>query len=97
MIDTEFLGDVAQYVNNRVVKIVLNGSYEITNFEQKTVTASTLALNYTVPVSEVALISRIELKDVSNKLITSNDVNVPITSDTRMLQTVEVKEVNEFG
>lgn len=93
MITTDFLHDVADYVDGRVAKVVLNGSYEVTEIEVKQVTDSTLALNYMVRVADVSLITLIELKDSSNNVISSNPVNVPIVSDTLILQTIEVKEV----
>lgn len=93
MIEPQFLHDVAVYVDSRVVKVVLNGSYEITNFEVKQVDTSTLVMNYIVPVADISNINSIELKDVSDNLITSDTVNVPITTDTMMLQTIEVQEV----
>lgn len=93
MIAEQFLHDVADYVNGRVAKIVLNGSHEITEFEQKAVTGNTLAINYIIPVANISLVTSIELRDVEDNVITSNQVNVPITSDTLMLQTIEVKEV----
>lgn len=93
MINEQFLYDIAEYVDERVAKVVINESYEITEFEVKAVTNNVLALNYIVPASEVSLITKIELKDTENNQITANDVNVPIASDTLMLQTIEVKEV----
>ena len=93
MINEQFLYDIAEYVDERVAKVVINESYEITEFEVKAVTNNVLALNYIVPASEVSLITKIELKDTENNQITANNVNVPITSDTLMLQTIEVKEV----
>lgn len=93
MINAQFLHDVAEYVDQRVAKVVLNETYEITEFEAKAVTDNVFALNYIVPVAEVSLITKIELKDDADNQITSDDVNVPITSDTLMLQTIEVKEV----
>ena len=94
VIEPTFLHDVAEYVDSRVSKVVLNGSYVITNFEVKVVTDSILVLNYIVPVADVKLITEIELKDASDNVISSDAVNVPITADTMMLQTIEVKEVN---
>ncbi|ALS25483.1 hypothetical protein IJ21_00280 [Paenibacillus sp. 32O-W] len=93
MIAEQLLHDLAEYVGGRVAKVVLNGNYEIAEFEVKQVTDNVLALNYLVPVSDVPLITLIELKDSANKVLSSNEVNVPIASDTMMLQTVEVKEV----
>lgn len=92
MIAASLLHDMGEYVKERVAKVVINGSYEITNFEVKAVTDNVLALNYIIPVSEVSLITLVELKDASNTILTSNDVNVPITADHLMLQTIKVKE-----
>lgn len=93
MISEQFLHEIAEYVDERVAKVVLNGNYEITEFETKAVTDNTLAMRYVIPASEVSLVTKIELKSVQNEVITSNDVNVPISSDTLMLQTITVKEV----
>lgn len=93
MISTQFLHDVATYTDGRIAKVVLNGSVVITDFEVKQVTDNKLALNYIVRSSSVSTITLIELKDATDNIISSNAVNVPIASDTLMLQTVEVKEV----
>lgn len=92
MIASNLLHDVAEYVNGRVAKVVINGTYVITNFEVKAVTDNVLALNYVVPVEEVSLITLVELKDATDVVLTSNAVNIPITADHLMLQTIEVKE-----
>jgi hypothetical protein len=92
MIAPILLHDVAEYVNSRVAKVVINGTYVITNFEVKAVTDNVLALNYVVPVSQVSLITLVEVKDSDDNVLTSNPVNVPITADHLMLQTIEVKE-----
>jgi len=96
VITTSFLHDVALYTEGRVEKVILNGTHEITNFEVKHVTESTLALNYIVTATEVPVITLIELKDASNQVLSSNIVNVPITADTMMLQPIEVKEASRW-
>lgn len=93
MIETQFLNDVATYVDSRVAKVVLNGSHEIADFEVKQVTDRTLALNYIIPAAEISVVTSIELRDANENVITSNAVNIPVTSDTLMLQTIEVQEV----
>ena len=93
MITASFRQEVAVYVNTRIAKVVLNGSYEITDFEEKAVTESTVALNYIVPAADVPVINLIELRDAADSILTTNAVNVPVSSDTLMLQTVEIKEV----
>lgn len=92
MITADLLHGVAEYVNSRVAKVVINGTYTITDFEVKAVTDNVLALNYIVPVAEVSLITLVELKDAADNVLTSDPVNVPITADHLMLQTIEVKE-----
>lgn len=92
MITASIIHEVAEYVNGHIAKVVLNGSYEITSFEVKEATDGTVALNYIVPAADVPLITSIELADASGAVISSNNVNVPIASDTLMLQTIEVKE-----
>lgn len=93
MIQSQFLHDVADYVDSRIAKVVLNGSFTITDFDQRDVTDSTVALNYIVPAASISLITQIDLKDQNDILISSDAVNVPVPSDTLMLQTIEVKEV----
>lgn len=94
MIAEGILHDVAEYVNGRVAKVVLNGTYEITDFEVKSVTDSVLVLNYIIPVAEIPLVTLIELKDAADTVLSSNAVNIPIAADHLMLQTIEVKEGN---
>lgn len=92
MITNSLLNGVANYVNGKVSKVVINGAYEITNFKIKEVTDNVLALNYIVPVADVSLITSIELRDASSNVLTSNQVNIPIVADHLMLQTITVKE-----
>lgn len=92
MITTSLLNGVAGYVNGRVAKVVINDSYEITSFKIKEVTDNVLAMNYIVPVADVSLIEKIELRDAKNNVLTSNQVNIPITADHMMLHTIMVKE-----
>jgi len=93
MIATQLLGDVAGYVDGRIEKVVINGTYEITDFVVKQVSGSTVALQYIVPVADVTNIDLIELKDAADNLLTSDSVDVPLTADTLLLQTILVKEV----
>lgn len=94
MITSKLLNSLAAFVDSRVAKVVLNGTYAITDFEVKAVTDNVLALNYIVPAADVSLITLIELKDAANNVLTSNAVNVPITVDHMMLQTITVKEAD---
>lgn len=92
MITAQFLNKTANFVRDEVAKVVLNGTYEITDFDVKAVTGNALALNYLVPVADVSLITEIEIKDAQDNVISSNNVYVPITTDHMMIQAIEVKE-----
>ncbi|HLT41952.1 MAG TPA: hypothetical protein VKZ95_04540 [Sphingobacteriaceae bacterium] len=94
MIAQQLLQDVANLVNDRIAKVVLNGTYEITDFEVKEVSGTTVGMEYLIPVAEITQLKLIELKDANDTTLTSNTVNVPINVDTLFLQTVEVKEVS---
>lgn len=93
MIVNSFLNDVARFVDSNIAKVVLNDTVEITNFTVKEVTGSTVGMQYIVPAAEVSLVTKIDLRDANNNVKTTNNVYVPITTDTLLLQTVHVKEV----
>ncbi|GIP35515.1 ketopantoate hydroxymethyltransferase [Paenibacillus sp. J2TS4] len=92
MITTHFLNKVARFADSRVAKIVLNETYEITKFTLKRVENNELILNYMVPFGSVETITLIELKEADDRTLSSNEVYVPVTTDTIMIQTIEVKE-----
>ncbi|WP_025026328.1 hypothetical protein [Caldalkalibacillus mannanilyticus] len=91
MIETNFLKEVAHFIDTKVDKVVINGTYVISDFQVKKVNQNVMTLNYMVPVAEVSLITLIELKDSSDQVISTNQVNIPITTDHLMIQTMEVK------
>lgn len=94
MISSAFKNLVANFTDGRVTKVVLNnGAYEITDFELKQVSGSIMSLNYFVPYGSVASVTKIELKNNAGDVVSENVVNVPIASDTLLIQTIEVKEV----
>ncbi|MDQ0269926.1 ketopantoate hydroxymethyltransferase [Cytobacillus purgationiresistens] len=92
MISASFKNDIAKYTDQRVSKVVLNGTFSISNFEVKSVSDNVMVLNYIVFASDISLITKIELVDSQNKIISSNDVNIPVTTDQLMIQTIEIKE-----
>ena len=92
MITTEFLGSVAELIGGSIDKVVLNGSYELSDFNIKQVSGNLFNLQYTVPSGAVNNINLIELKSSTNQVVSSNQVYVPITADTIITQTIKVKE-----
>ncbi len=95
MITAGLLHDITSYVEGCVAKVVINGTYEIVDFEVKAVTDNMMALNYIVPFADISLITLIELLDTNDIILSSNPVNVPITADHMMLQTIEIKEATK--
>jgi len=92
MIASTLLSEIAELADSKISKVVLNGTYEIDTFEVKSVTGSTVGMQYIIPASAVPVVTKIELKNSANQLISSNDVYVPITTDTLILQTLDVRE-----
>ncbi|MGN7381422.1 MULTISPECIES: ketopantoate hydroxymethyltransferase [unclassified Paenibacillus] len=92
MITTHLLNEVAKFTDSKIAKIVLNGTYEITSFTSKQAENNEVILNYMVPFGSVETITLIELKQADNRVLSSNQVYVPVTTDTIMVQTIEVKE-----
>lgn len=92
MIETAFLTEVADFVEGRIAKVVLNDNVEITAFETKSVNGASVTLQYIVPLGAVAVVTKVELKDEADAVISSNTVYVPIVSDTLLMQTIQVKE-----
>jgi len=93
MIEQAYLERLAGVVESDIAKVVLNGVYEITEFEQKAVTDSTVALNFIIPANAVSLVTTIEVKRADNSRISYKPVNRPVASHTLMLETFEIEEV----
>ncbi|MGX4583377.1 ketopantoate hydroxymethyltransferase [Paenibacillus chitinolyticus] len=92
MIDPIFLSGVAQYTDGCVTAVVLNGIYTIMQFKVKAVSGGMLTLEYLVPYGAVDAITSIELRDSQGNKISTNNVYVPIASDTIMRQSITIKE-----
>ncbi len=92
MIQKGLLGNVADFINGKIHKVVLNEIYEITDIELKQVEENVVVMNYLVPFSEISTLEKIELKDKDNNVLSSNEVDVPLTADTLMIQTISVRE-----
>lgn len=92
MITQEFLSEVVQFVDSKISKVVINESLEIRDFEMKQAGQSLVRIEYTVPNRSVDIIHLIQLKDNEGIVVSSNNVYVPITSDTLIQQTIKVEE-----
>lgn len=93
MIESTLLAELANHVNTRIAKVVLNKTYEITEFTVKQVSKSVVNLEYMIPLGSVDSVSLIELRAADGTVLSSNDVYIPLTSDTIIKQPITVKEV----
>lgn len=93
MISTAYLAEIANYTNNKISKVVINSTVEITDFIVKNVNGSLIGMQYIVPSKLVSLVTKIDLITDKNQVISTNNVYIPIISDTLMLHTFLVKEV----
>ncbi|WP_068773464.1 ketopantoate hydroxymethyltransferase [Paenibacillus sp. FJAT-26967] len=92
MIEPAYLNELAEHTSAKVTKIVLNGTYEIEQLRVKTVSGGMLSLEYLVPFGSVDAVQTIEVEDSLHNKVSTNQVYVPITSDTIMRQTITIKE-----
>ncbi|RCX22600.1 hypothetical protein DFP94_101180 [Fontibacillus phaseoli] len=93
MMNSSFLNEIANYTNAKIAKVILNDTVEITDFTVKQVNESTIGMQYMISASRVELVTKIELADASGQPLSTNEVYVPIASDTLLLHTIQVKEV----
>ncbi|WP_127531187.1 ketopantoate hydroxymethyltransferase [Paenibacillus kobensis] len=92
MITKVFKNEMAQYAADRIDKIALNaGAYTISAFTVKQVEEGTITLNYIIPIGAVPTVNRIEVKSLTGT-ISDNAVNIPITTDTLIVQVISVEE-----
>ncbi|PYI57012.1 ketopantoate hydroxymethyltransferase [Paenibacillus flagellatus] len=94
MIDAGYLAELTEYTDDKIAKVVLNGgAYEITTFQIKQTTGNVLLMEFLVPAGSVSEITLIELRSATGQLVSSNNVFVPITTDTVIKQTIKTMEV----
>ncbi|OXM15233.1 hypothetical protein [Paenibacillus herberti] len=94
MIPALFMNDVASYINNRIARVSLNsGAVLLTEFTVKKVNGSVVELRYYIPAGRVGAVSKIELQDSSGAVLSSNAVDIPVLSDTLMVQSITLQEV----
>ena len=94
MIERAFLAEIAEYTENKIAKVVLNDSLEITDFLVKEMIDTKVGMQYLIPAAQISLVTKIVLVDQSGTAISTNEVYIPIASDTLLLQTIQVKEAS---
>lgn len=91
MINLELLKEFANTANQKIDRVILNGTHIITDFAVKQVTGTVLAINYLVKASDVPIITKIELAG-HDGVVSSHNVSIPIQVDQVLIQEIEVLE-----
>ena len=90
MIQQSYLNEVANKVHTDIAKVVINDTVEITAFQVKQLTASTVRLEFIIPQGSVPNVTKIQLRKSNNAIIRSSSVFIPITSDTLIKHNITV-------
>lgn len=93
MIKAEFMNEIAQFIETRIDKVRINGVYDITNFTIKSVSGSKVSMAYMIPNGAVTKVANMALLDEDELVIATNDVYIPISSDTDISLTFTLTEV----
>lgn len=91
-LQTNLFNRTATFLATLPATVTINGTYNITNFEILSASANKANLQYIVPLSATSLITLIEVKDSTGALLSSDVVNIPITSDHLQVQSITVRE-----
>ncbi|WP_404407752.1 ketopantoate hydroxymethyltransferase [Jeotgalibacillus malaysiensis] len=92
MMNPDFLNSLATYTHSKIEKVVINEVHEIIEFEVKSQQSNEVKVEYLVPFNLVETVTKIELKDQSDQVVTTNNVFVPITSDTLLKHNFLIQE-----
>lgn len=90
-IQDQMLDDLADAAKTLVSKARINGSIVISTLT-KSITDSTLTVEYEVGTGDTNQVNKIELLDSSNNVLTSTDVYIPITDTTDIKHTILIEE-----
>lgn len=90
-IQPRLLTGVANFVSGDVASALINGTIPISEIT-KTVSGSTLTVQYTVPAGDITEISTVALLDADGNQLTSSTVYVPVSGATLLEHTIPVSE-----
>ena len=90
-IQNALLTDTADFVNSDIASVRINGSVAISELT-KSVSGSTVTIQYTVTPAQAASVTQIELLDSGGEVLTSSPVYVPISDPAIFTHTIPVQE-----
>ena len=90
-IQSSLLTDTVNFVSGEIASVLVNGSIPITTLS-KSVTGSTLTVEYAVNSSQTSEITSVELLDSDGNVLTSSTIYVPVQATTIITHTIPVEE-----
>lgn len=92
-IQQTMLNKLATFTAAEIAKVRINDSYIVTNFEMKSAAANVATIQYYVmPESGITNVTRIELLDSANNVLTRSNVYIPLVLGVNLKHTILVKE-----
>lgn len=92
-IQQAMLNKLATFSATEIAKVRINGTYIITDFEVKSASANVVTVQYyVIPESGITNVTRIELLDSANNVLTRSNVYVPLVLGVNLKHTILVKE-----
>lgn len=93
MIKAEFINEIALFIETKIDKVRINDIYDITSFTIKSVSENKVNIAYMIPNGAVTKVTNMALLDEHGLVIVTNDVYIPISSDTDISHTFTIVEV----
>lgn len=90
-VQAALLTGVANFVSGDVASALINGTVSVTSLT-KSVSGSTLTIQYTVPAGDITEITTVALLDADGNTLTSSAVYIPVSGATVLEHTIPVAE-----
>ena len=92
-IKQEMLNSIAEFTSSDIVKVRVNDSLIITDFTIKESTQNIVTIEYQIALdSGITEVTKIELLDVADNILTESLVYVPILESIILKHTIQIKE-----
>lgn len=92
-IQQAMLNKLATFTVAEIARVRINDSYIVTDFEVKSASANVVTIQYYVmPESGITNVTRIELLDSANNVLTQSNVYIPLVLGVNLKHTILVKE-----
>lgn len=89
----KFLNDIAHFSASDINNVLINDTYLVSDFTNKSSEDNVAVIEYSVPVSSgLSEITNVKLRDIENNVLTESSVYVPVIEDVLLKHLIYVKE-----